>query len=357
MADFHPKTTTRRNRIVKKAISITTVTVITILALTYALWDVDIGELGHLMSGGDYLVIAPILVLLVLFYWIKALRWIIILRPLGRFSSTEVIPSMVIGFAGNNLLPAHLGELARIVVFARRFGKPYSSITATLLIERVFDMVAILSLYTVAMAAIGSPPESLKLGLTLLTLLIAAFLTTIGIILFKPELVLSVGNRLSAFLPAMLEARLNGILTNVIEAFASLKSPALVSAMLGWSLLKWSIMALIIWLSLIAYSTSVTAETALILMAVLALAAAVPNAPGYVGAIQAAYVFVLKPFGIPEEIAFAASVLFLVVQWVPVTAAGAAFFMAGGLHVDEMRREMEEVGEETADDRQKPADW
>jgi uncharacterized membrane protein YbhN (UPF0104 family) len=80
-------------------------------------------------------------------------------------------------------------------------------------------------------------------------------------------------------------------------------------------------------------------------MAVLALAAAVPNAPGYVGAMQAAYVFTLRPFGISEELAFAASVLFLVCQWLPVTLAGAWYFIAGGLHVDEVRREIEAAEE------------
>jgi uncharacterized membrane protein YbhN (UPF0104 family) len=94
----------------------------------------------------------------------------------------------------------------------------------------------------------------------------------------------------------------------------------------------------------------------MILMAVLALAAAVPNAPGYVGAIQAAYVFALKPFGITEEIAFAASVLFLACQWIPITAAGAFYFIAGGLHVDEVRREMEEAEEDIVDDLQVPED-
>ena len=114
---------------------------------------------------------------------------------------------------------------------------------------------------------------------------------------------------------------------------------------------KWGLMAAIIWLSLAAYGANVAPGIAMILMAVLALAAAVPNAPGYVGAIQAAYVFALGPFGISEEIAFAASVMFLVVQWVPVTAAGAWYFITGGLHVDEVRREIEEAEaeqEETA---------
>ena len=45
--------------------------------------------------------------------------------------------------------------------------------------------------------------------------------------------------------------------------------------------------------------------------------------------------------------------------WLPVTVAGALYFIAGGLHVDEVRREMEEVeeevGEDVTDNRQTPA--
>lgn len=329
----------------KRALTLVLIAAITVAALTYALWDVDFDELGELLSGGDYRLLAPILALLVLFYWMKALRWVYILRPLGRFTRAEVTPAMVIGFAGNNILPAHLGEVIRIVVFARRFSLPYSSVAITLLVERIFDLVAILSLYAVGMAAIGKPPESLQVGTQLIMLLMVGFFVTIAIILYRPSLVLNTGNWLAVRLPDSLGRHLNGILGNVIQAFSSLKSPQLVIFMLTWSLLKWAVMAGMIWLSLIAYGTSVSVGIPLVLMAVLALAAAVPNAPGYVGAMQAAYVFTLRPFGISEEVAFAASVLFLVCQWLPVTLAGAWYFITGGLHVDEVRREIEAVEE------------
>jgi uncharacterized protein (TIRG00374 family) len=223
---------------------------------------------------------------------------------------------------------------------------PYSSVAITLLVERILDLVAILSLYTVGMAAIGKPPESLQVGTQLIMLLMIGFFVTVAIILYRPSLVLGTGNWLAGRLPESLGRHLNGILTNIILAFSSLKSPRLVIFMLTWSLLKWVLMAGMIWLSLVAYGTSVSVGIPLVLMAVLALAAAVPNAPGYVGAMQAAYVFTLRPFGISEEVAFAASVLFLVIQWLPVTLAGAWYFITGGLHVAEVRREIEAVEEE-----------
>lgn len=332
----------------KKILSFVLVVLITVLALTYALWDVDFPELGRQLSGGDYRVLLPILVLLVLFYWMKALRWTLILRPVGRFSRAQVTPSMVIGFAGNNILPAHLGELIRIVIFSHRFAKPISSVATTLLVERVFDLLAILSLYAIGMAVIGTPPASLEIGATFITLLMLGFFITIAIILYKPGLVLGFADWIGMLLPETLAMRLNGTLKNVIHAFSSLRSPLLVTSMVLWSVLKWTLMAGMIWLSLFAYATEVSPAVTLILMAVLALAAAVPNAPGYVGAIQAAYVFALKPFGISQETAFAASVLFLACQWLPVTLAGVYYFVTGGLHVSEVRKELEEAEEEAA---------
>lgn len=325
----------------KKLLTILIVTVITVAALIYALWEVDFTELGRLLSGGDYRVLVPLLALLVLFYWMKALRWVIILRPVGQFTRAEVTPAMVIGFAGNNILPAHLGELIRIVIFSHRFRLPYSSVAITLLVERVFDLAAILGLYAAGMAMIEAAPASLQIGAQLITLLIIGFFIAIGLVLYRPALVLGMGHTVGRWLPAHIGERLEGILTNVIQAFSSLKSPSRVLFMLVWSVLKWLAMAAMIWLSLLAYDTAVAPAIALVLMAVLALAAAVPNAPGYIGAMQAAYVFALRPFGIPEEIAFAASVLFLVCQWLPVTLAGAAYFIAGGLHVAEVKRELE----------------
>jgi uncharacterized protein (TIRG00374 family) len=330
---------------VRNILSLVLVAIITVAALGYALWDVNFTELGQLLSGGDYRLLVPILALLLLFYWMKALRWVYILRPLRHFSRAEVTPAMVIGFAGNNILPAHLGELIRTVIFARRFKLPYSSVAITLLVERIFDLLAILSLYAAGMAAIGKPPASLQIGTQLITLLMVGFFVTIAVILYRPSLVLGIGNWLSVRLPESVGRHLNGILGNVIQAFSALKSPRLVAFMLIWSLLKWAVMAGIIWLSLFAYGASVGVGIPLVLMAVLALAAAVPNAPGYVGAMQAAYVFTLRPFGISEELAFAASVLFLVCQWLPVTLAGAWYFIAGGLHVDEVRREIEAAEE------------
>ena len=187
------------------------------------------------------------------FYWMKAVRWVLILKPVGTFTRKQVTPSMVIGFAANNVLPAHLGELIRIAIFARKYAKPISSITISLLVERIFDLVAILTYYALSVVLIDAPPESLEIGAWLVVMLLAGILVSIAIVLYRPDLLHRLADRIGHLLPGEAGVRLTHILDNIINAFSSLKSPTLVLYMTAWSMLKWGLMVAMIWLSLLAY--------------------------------------------------------------------------------------------------------
>ncbi|MCK5365246.1 MAG: flippase-like domain-containing protein, partial [Gammaproteobacteria bacterium] len=120
----------------KKWLTTILVVAITALLLGYALWKVDLEALGEVLAGADYRFVVPFLVILTLFFWIKAWRWAVILEPLGRYSVRQVTPAMMIGFAANNVLPAHLGELVRSFWFARRYRQSASAVLVSQVLER-----------------------------------------------------------------------------------------------------------------------------------------------------------------------------------------------------------------------------
>ncbi len=226
---------------------------VTALALTYALWDVDVAEFSALFRSANYWVIAPFLGLLTAHFWLKALRWVAILRPLGRFTPAQVTPAMMIGFGANNVVPAHLGELLRTVVFARRFGKPYSGVLASLVLERIFDVTAILLLYLFA-ASITRPPTEVLTSVVLIAAgMTAGAFAVILFVLWKPHRVLSMWNRVARWLPAHLQERGETVLQNVVLALSSLKAPGLLIVLLGNSLLQWTLAAGNIWLAMWAF--------------------------------------------------------------------------------------------------------
>ena len=320
---------------------------LTLLALGYALWDIDFEVLSALLAAGDYRALAPILVLIVLFFWLKAIRWRIILQSIGSFSVAEVTPAMMIGFAGNNVLPSHLGELIRTIIFSQRFACPLSGVFTTILVERIFDVIAILVLYEIGIVMISSAPEVLKIGAWFFAALLAGIILAITLMLWKPGFVFDLWVFFGKFLSTSIQEKGRNIINNVITALSALKSPTQVSALIILSFIKWPLIGGILWLSLYAYGLQISLPLAFIVLGVLILATTIPTAPGYIGAIQAAFVFTLTPFGISEEIAFASSVLFLVSQWLPVTVVGACCFINSGLHLFEVRRDIEVIEEET----------
>ncbi|MEN8132021.1 MAG: lysylphosphatidylglycerol synthase transmembrane domain-containing protein [Pseudomonadota bacterium] len=317
--------------------------VITALALVYALWDVDFQELSQLLSGGKYSVLAPFTVALILFYWFKALRWAVILRPLGRFSWIQVTPAMMIGFGGNNILPAHLGELIRTVVFSRHYYQPMSSIFTSLILERILDVIAILVIYLFAVLAIGKPPEALQTGAWIIAGVMCVVTFGILILLLRPSFIMTLWSKSTGWLSITLQLHGRKMLENAVLALSSLKSPWRLTLLIGYSILQWGIMSVMVWLSLQAFDAFIPPSVTIIVLTVISLAVTVPSAPGYVGAIQAAFVFALVPFGVKQEIAFAASVFFLVAQWIPVTTVGALCFIFTGLRVADVRQDVEKA--------------
>jgi len=132
------------------------------------------------------------------------------------------------------------------------------------------------------------------------------------------------------------------VLRHALSALVSLRSLRGIVGMRLLSLVRWSFMVGMVYLSLLAYGIRLDVGLALLLFVVTSLAAALPSTPGFVGPLQAAFVFALVPFGIDRETAVAASVLFLVVSWLPVTGVGLALLLMRGMHVSDLRHELDE---------------
>lgn len=297
----------------------------------------------ELLSRGDYRLLPPFVALLVLYFVVTACNWTLLLRPLGRFSMRQVAPAMMIGFGGNNVLPAHLGELVRTVVFARQYRRSTGGVLASLVLERVLDVLAILVFYFTAVHAGGALPESIRDGAEIVALAMVPLCLGLFLFLRVPGPFLRLWAWGSAWLPRRWSERGTRLLRGIVHGLSALDSPLHVLLMMGLALLKWSLTGGMVWLALRAFHTPIAFGAAMIVVAVSALAVSLPSAPGYVGTLQAAFVFSLTPFGVAPEVAFASSVYYLVAQWVPVTAAGVVSFLLIGMRWRDLRREVEAV--------------
>jgi hypothetical protein len=311
----------------KKWLTTILVVAVTALLLVYALWKVDLEALGEVLAGADYRFVAPFLVILTVFFWIKAWRWAVILEPLGHYSVRQAAPAMMIGFAANNVLPAHLGEIVRSLWFARRYQQRVSAVLVSQVLERILDVMAILLLYLLAVPWIESPPQAIQLSVWLVSGVATAMAVVIYAMRASPQRVFRCWRTLSGKLPASIQSRGEAFLSDVLRALSSVGSPARLALLIANSLLQWSLMGVCVWMSMAAVGVTVGPAITTIVLTATVVAVTLPNAPGYVGALQAAFVFALQPFGVSSESAFAASVFYLVGSWIPVTSVGALFLL------------------------------
>src|SRR6185295_18038489 len=125
----------------------------TILVLALALgllglflYNVDvrgvIGEIIH--SRPEWLVISMLTMLLNLA--IRAWRWQYLLEPLGSTSFGNAFRATAVGFAATSILPARAGEVIRPYFLARHERLSATSAFATVILERVLDMLTVLVL-------------------------------------------------------------------------------------------------------------------------------------------------------------------------------------------------------------------
>jgi len=331
----------------RNVLSLLLAVAVTVGTLVYAFWDVDFDTLWGTLRGSHLWPLWPTLVLLAAFYWFTALRWVLILRPLGRYGVGQVTPSMMIGFGGNNILPAHLGELVRAALFARRVKLKVSGVFTTLLVERLFDVLSILLFYLLAVVLIHPFPESIRLGSAIIAWFVGALLVSLFLFLRFPDPFVRLWDWISRPLPEGLRQHGHRMLDQVRTGLHSLTSVRLLVPMAIYSLLKWLCAGAMVWLALYGYGVAIDPGVSMIVIAVTAVAVTVPSTPGFFGAMQAAFVFALTPFGVSREVAIAASFYYQLAQWVPVTILGVVLFFLVAPSLRQVREDVEVMQQET----------
>lgn len=90
----------------------------------------------------------------------RAWRWQILMAPVSRkISLRYVFRALLIGYAANNLLP-RAGEVARVVSIKQNQDLSGSALLATVLVERVLDMLSLLLLFGVVLFFFRSDIEN-----------------------------------------------------------------------------------------------------------------------------------------------------------------------------------------------------
>lgn len=120
---------------------------ITVVFLWAAFRSVDLTLLWDTMRQADPFWLVACAFLFILAVPPRAWRWQILLRPVASdITLWRTSVATLIAYAGNNVFP-RAGEIARVMEVKRGRDISLSAILATVLVERVIDLIALLTLF------------------------------------------------------------------------------------------------------------------------------------------------------------------------------------------------------------------
>ncbi len=313
--------------------------------LYWALRDVELSKVVTEIRSADPLWFGAAIVITTAVFWLRAWRWGPLLS--AAFPNVAYQPRLratMIGFMANNVLPARIGEFARAFAMARQARGSVVAAFASLLTERLFDAIVIISLLFIATALPGFPAiqeiggrdfstmANTAAGVVGVLILIAAFL-----VVFPKPTVRFFELRIAPLLPQRMRQPLVDALEAFLAGMASLRSPAIVIIILAQTFVVWLVNGFSFYCAFRAFGIEAGFAAALFLQSVTAVMVSLPSAPGFFGFFEsAARIVLVELFGVPINKTLGFAIGFHIGGFIPVTVIGLYFAWKLGLSWQEM---------------------
>ncbi|QDU81797.1 hypothetical protein Pla110_35470 [Polystyrenella longa] len=323
---------------------------VSVVCLIYALYGIEFSELIDAFAQANYLSLPIMWFFLFLFFLLKGIRWKWLLTPIGDYPLSKVVPPMMIGFMGNNIYPAHLGDFIRVYVFSKRNNVPYVAILSGIIFERVLDLIALLGLTGCALFFLPDVDENVRKASLLFAAGTVIGLSFLYLYVFFTVPFLKFCRKLLFLAPVSIQDKILNQLELAASGFNVLRNPKLLIILLLNSFLQWACNATTIYIALWGFGVDVSPLAACLVLGVTAFGVMIPSSPGFFGVIQLCFMVSLVPLGVAKSDAVAASFYYHICQYVPVTIAGFYYMFKVGLHMKDLENAADvetETGTET----------
>jgi len=303
------------------------------------LWTAPLGEVGAALTNVKLgWVLASVGVALAT-YAIRALRWGLILRPVGRAGTANLLGCTAAGFATSTILPARAGEIVRPLLLTARTGLPAAGTLASILTERLLDGASVLVLFAagVVFAQSSLNPESLTLLRDAAMLTTAGLAVAVAIVFLLLRHRAGTVSRLGSLAPPRFRSRVESFLHHLLDGLEVLRSPLRLAEIGIWSLGLWVVIGWQLVLLAKAFGIPINLGQSFVVVAVAVIGLAVP-APAGVGGFHWAIRLGLTQFmgiGVPTATAYA--LLHHAICFFPITVLGLGYLAAVGLSLGRVR--------------------
>jgi uncharacterized membrane protein YbhN (UPF0104 family) len=293
---------------------------VVVVGFYYFLRGLRVADLAGALRGAHLAPLAAAAVVSFATLFAKAICWRLMLAPVARVPVLSLFRYTIAAFGASIVMPARGGELLRLWLLKQRDGVPLSVSAGVAVSDKLFDVVAMLTVISpLPFLLSGAPPWVgrgllLVLALAVVAILVARFLATRG----------TPGRFLARFATGLTVFRQPRIF---LRAWIVL-------------LCSWSCELLAVWLVFRAVGIHQPIAGAMLVLLTINLAVVAPSTPGQVGVLEFGAMIGLEVLGVPRETALAFALLYHGMQVIPlflVALADVRFVLAArrGARADE----------------------
>jgi uncharacterized protein (TIRG00374 family) len=279
------------------------------VCLLVLLWHrVDLQQLGRALLDVDIDLLAVGLVVQLILIWIRSIRWAMAIRGATGRPVYRALSASIIGFAGNVLLPARLGELLRAGVIDKHNQIGRSVALTTVALTQLFDLLSLVGYFLLISIWSTSLRAAHLWRIGLLGMLIILVLGSLVALQQKVKLLRAVLFPIHDKLPEALKQYITPYTELFVKGLSVLGQGRLLGGLLLLTITVWGLETASTYWILQAFHIQATLLMAAMLVVLLTLSFVVPITPGNIGIAQAVSVFLLATFGVTPASALAYSI-------------------------------------------------
>ena len=304
---------------------------ISFVLLVSLLWTVDLAEVWRQLQKTQWGWTLVSAALAPIGLWIRARRWSYLFPPGSK--PAALVPAMMIGYMVNNILPLRAGEIVRVYVVARRWGRGFWTALATLIVERVLDSLVLILVLGVLIFLIPVP-ATLRWAATILLVLDVVAVAVLALLAVAPASCERVLRRAIRRWPGLDERGLL-VFRRFVDGLEGIRTPGHLLPLALWTVVVWLAPAAAAWAIFRAMDLDLPWIAAWTVLAFVGVGISIPAAPGYVGVFHYAAVLALEIFDVPRPAALSYALVYHASQILAITAAGWVFLLREHLSLGE----------------------
>lgn len=315
---------------------------------------------GYLRSARIWpLILGAVLINLTMLF--RSLRWQAFLAPIAQVSLRNLFAATAVGF-GSIFVIGRAGEIVRPAVLSLRERLRPSATLATILIERIYDTTAVVSLFAINLLFFRLPLNSAEDAQRLGTIRSIGFFLLAGIVgglivlvllRIKAEPIIGWLENRSSRLPQKLIKPLMNFIRHLSEGLSVLLNLRELAVTIFYTLCVWGLVSAATWLTLFAFGLNFSLSYVIFILGFGLVGSVVPTPGGSAGAFHAAAAKGLEFLGLEPNLAASIALIYHLIAFGPPFILGLYFLVRDDISLTQLREMLASEGAAESRTKQK----